>query len=133
MLEDEDNPLDQARFVEVYRAKNLAQAKMLQDLLEEKEIPVMLEGEMLQGVAGEVPMGWATLPRLLVEERQVDQAREILSQAEQGEMQRAGAGKVEKHGETENEDVCLSCGEPLGIRESQCPACGWSYGAGVED
>ena len=55
------------QFVEVYRARNAPQAHLLRGTLEEAGIAVRIEGELLQGLAGELPMGWASAPRVLVE------------------------------------------------------------------
>jgi hypothetical protein len=58
--------MSEDQFVEVYRAKNSPQAFALKQVLEEAGIRVVVENDLLQGVVGELPMGWATAPRIKV-------------------------------------------------------------------
>src|SRR5947208_11659602 len=55
------------RFVEVYRPRTAGKAHLIKNLLEEEGFTVLVENEYLQGVSGEIPGGWATCPRILVE------------------------------------------------------------------
>src|SRR6266702_1053881 len=64
------------KFVEIYRARNLPEAHSIRIALEESGIRVQIEGELLQGGVGDLPPGWATAPRILVEESQIAEARE---------------------------------------------------------
>ena len=70
------------RLVEVYRAKDSTQAHLFKSALEEAGIRVIVEGDLLQGALGEIPVGWSTAPQLKVEEPDAAKAREILEQLE---------------------------------------------------
>ena len=107
--------------VEVYRAGNGPVAYLLKGALEEAGIPVAIVGEMLQGAIGEVPAGWSTSLRVLVEHQDAERAREIVRQKEEAALARADAN------EGGDAVVCLSCGTPLREEEETCPVCGWSY------
>lgn len=123
----DENPLDESRFVEVFRAKDSPQAVILKQLLEDHDIPVMVEGELLQGVVGELPMGWSTSPKLLVEESHADAARELILGYEGQEIDRVRAEPDEDSSDADDENVCLSCGKAMSEVENKCAACGWSY------
>ena len=108
-------------FVEVYRARNLPEAHMMRMALEESGIRVQIEGELLQGAVGELPIGWVTAPRILVEESQIAAARQIIEALEiQG---RAGSNENERKEATR----CLACGKVMAEGETSCQSCGWSY------
>src|SRR5438093_11737970 len=70
------------KFVEVYRARNLPEAHSIRIALEESGIRVQIEGELLQGGEGDLPPGWETAPRILVEESQVAAEQKINVNAE---------------------------------------------------
>jgi hypothetical protein len=103
--------------VEVYRAKDAPAAHLLKSALEEAGISAIIEGELLQGALGEVPVGWSSSPRVLVNSGDAPGAREIIRQKE----------AVPADSSASLGDVCLSCGTPLGEEEETCPQCGWSY------
>jgi hypothetical protein len=108
-------------FVEVYRAKNLPQAHAIRISLEDLGIQVQIEGELLQGAIGELPIGWTTAPRILVEESQAGSAREIIDCIDAELMD------VPEE-EAENEVTrCLACGTVMADGTPKCPSCGWSY------
>jgi ribosomal protein L40E len=109
------------KFVEVYRARNLPEAHLMRMALEESGIRVRIEGELLQGAVGELPIGWVTAPRILVEESQIAEARQIIEKLEvQGG---AGSKEDEQAGATR----CLACGAEMAEGETKCRSCGWSY------
>ena len=110
--------------VEVYRARNTPAAYLLKGELEEAGIRAVIEGELLQGALGEIPMGWSTSPRILVESRDVPEACEIIRRSE-----KSSPGPGPKN--AENGSVCLSCGAPLSEDEETCLECGWTYQNGV--
>ena len=117
--------MDEQRFVEAYRAKNNPQALVLKQALEDAGIRATIENELLQGAVGDLPMGWATAPRIMVESRDLPRAREILERSE-----RAESTVPEDVDEAEQDrDLCLACGAPL-PEDGICPACGWSYKGG---
>src|SRR2546426_1458038 len=95
------------KLVEIYCPRNLPEAHTIRIALEEAGIRVLIEGELLQGVVGELPMGWDTAPRILVEESQVSAAREII--------ERANVRKRAEPHEGESADMtrCLACGHVM--------------------
>ena len=109
------------KLVEIYRARNLPEAHTIRIALEEAGVRVLIEGELLQGIVGDLPPGWNTDPRILVEESQVSAAREI--------MQRANLRRSAEPPEGESADVtrCLACGHVMDEVEVKCPSCGWSF------
>ncbi len=117
------------KFVEVYRARNLPEAHSIRIALEESGIQVQIEGELLQGGVGDLPPGWATAPRILVEESQVAAAQKIIETAEN---QAATRSEEEEPDELIR---CLACGKVMAEGETRCRACGWTYqgeGNGLE-
>ncbi len=109
------------KFVEVYRARNLPEAHLMRIALEEAGIRVRIEGELLQGAVGELPIGWVTAPRILVEESQIAEARPIIEKLEVQE----GPGSQED--EPAEATRCLACGAVIAEGETKCRSCGWSY------
>jgi ribosomal protein L40E len=117
--------MNEQRFVEVYRAKNNPQALAMKQALEDAGIRAAIENELLQGAVGELPMGWATAPRVMVESTDAFRARELLERLDRAEPT---APEVENGG---NEvATCLACGTRLPDDAASCPACGWSYKSG---
>ena len=114
---------NEPHYVEVYRARNIAQAHVLKGLLEGEGIPALVENDLLQGAVGDIPVGWATSPRVLVEAQNALRARAI---AEQFDASQAAS----RDQDVEDEARCLACGELLWEEEDRCRACGWSYGDG---
>ena len=110
--------MTEQNLVEVYRAKNSPQAHMLKAALEEAGISAVVEGDLLQGALGEVPLGWTSSPRVLVESADVPKALEIIRQSE--------TARTEAR-QSHHQVMCLSCGTPLDEDEDTCPECGWSY------
>lgn len=116
---------DDTRFVEIYRARSAGDAHLARIRLEESEIPVLLENELLQGVAGELPFGWPIAPRLLVPEENVDAAREALKDLGADEEPYVSTLAPDADERTD-QDECLACGHPLGD-EAVCAECGWTF------
>jgi hypothetical protein len=115
-MSDSEDP----RFVEVYRARTSAQAHVVRNMLEEAGIAATIDNDLLQGVSGEVVMGWPTAPRILVEESQAARARSLIERQEPADV-------PEDEEERDEAVKCLACGEPLPEDADVCPACGWSY------
>jgi membrane protease YdiL (CAAX protease family) len=111
------------KFVEIYRARNLPEAHSIRIALEESGIRVQIEGELLQGAVGDLPLGWVTAPRILVEESQIAAARRVIEQAR---------SKTVEANEGENDEAirCLACGKSIAEGETRCRSCGWSYQGG---
>jgi hypothetical protein len=74
--------MSEGRLVEVYRAKDSPQAHLLRSALEGAGIRALIEEDLLQGAVGEIPAGWATSPRIMVEERDAAHARALLERWE---------------------------------------------------
>jgi len=113
-------------FVELYRPRNLVQAEMFRLALEEAGIRSLVIGEYLQGVVGELPMGWNTSPRLLVEPDRAEDAAAVLMP-----LQKLQDDKRGQEPASPEESQCLSCGAAMGEADV-CPACGWTYAATAE-
>jgi len=114
------------KFVEVYRARNLPEAHSIRIALEESGIRVQIEGELLQGGIGDLPPGWTTAPRILVEESQIVAAREIIEKAHTVPgVSDSGYSQDDK--EPDEAIRCLACGKLMAEGETLCRACGWTY------
>src|SRR5438874_13812818 len=114
-------PVTDPKLVEVYRPRNLPEAHAIRIALEEAGIRVQIDNELLQGAVGELPMGWATAPRILVPEPQATEARTIMGRTE---VQARGQPAEDEQGEGTR---CLACGRVMAEAETKCPTCGWSY------
>lgn len=139
-------PITYLNLVEAYRASHPAQAHALRFALEEAGIRVVIQNEALQDAIGDIPGGWSSAPRIMVEESQLAAARAII---EHHERQSAGlkaheaaiamsaatlgiAGVALAPGAAaESKQVeaarCLACNAVMAESENTCPACGWSY------
>lgn len=63
---------------EVYRAQNLIQGGLIMALLKQSQIEAILEGDILASAGGELPLGWATAPQVMVLRKDFDKARQIV-------------------------------------------------------
>ena len=108
-------------FVEIYRPRNLMQAHAIRMALKDAGVDVRIEGELLQSAVGEIPLGWDTLPRIMVDSSQRNIAQEIVN--------RSDARKVaEPQGdETDETTRCLACGCEMTDTETTCASCGWTF------
>lgn len=109
---------DDTRLVEIYRARGLPDAHVLRLRLEDLGIPVLIENELLQGVVGELPLGWPTAPRVLVPEDQAEAARAVIE-----EHRSTLPPTSEQNGD---DTVCLACCAELSANGT-CEACGWTF------
>ncbi len=117
-----EEPIDP---VEVYRASGLADAHVLRLRLDAEGISAWVDNELLQGAAGDLPLGWAAAPRVMV-----------------ARSDEAAAGAVadrftrDRPQDPPGSLACLACLSPMGAADT-CPACGWSYrdgpGAGAAE
>lgn len=114
---------DEQGFVELYRLRNATQGELFRMALQDAGIRSLVVGDFVQGVIGVIPIGWNTLPRLLVEpERAAEAAALLLPLQEQQDS---------KSGETPsaaNDTKCLSCGADMGEADV-CSKCGWTFAA----
>jgi hypothetical protein len=113
MADDPNEP------VELYRARGADEAHALRAHLEAAGVQARVDGELLGGLVGEVPFGWATAPRLLVPRGRLEVAEAVLADFLGGAARRAGAGAG-------GDAACLACGADMGD-DPACRACGWSY------
>lgn len=105
--------------VEVYRAKSLPEAHAIRLRLADFGVSAIIDGEILQGLIGEMPHGWWTAPRIKVEESQAAAARIII---ENSELTFVAGDPV-----LFDDDCCLSCGLEMNKDVATCSSCGWSY------
>ena len=108
-------------FVEIYRPKNLMQAHAIRMALEDAGVDVRIEGELLQSAVGEIPLGWDTLPRIMVDSSQLNTAREIVERSD------ARAAAEPPGDETDERTRCLACGCEMAETETTCASCGWTF------
>lgn len=142
-------PLVNLKFVEAYRAAHPIQAHALRMALEEAGIRVIIENEALQGAIGDVPAGWSSAPKLMVEESQLAAARTIISQTDHSERANLGLKPHEtaialgaasfgilgvalapdgiEEPESPETTRCLACDAIMTESEATCPNCGWTY------
>ncbi len=110
--------------VEIFRAKNMAQAVLLKAALEEAGIRCAVENDPLDNAAGGLALGWSTDPRVMVESPDKARALEIAKEFDRDEVE-----GIEGTGRGEDTDTCLECGTVMPAGVKVCPACGWSYTA----
>jgi hypothetical protein len=106
--------------VELYRARGADEAYALRAHLEAAGVPARVDGDLLGGIAGEVPFGWVTAPRLMVPRGRLEVAEAVLA-----DFLGAAAGRAGPAG-GEGDEKCLACGAEMGD-ESVCRACGWTF------
>lgn len=116
--------MSELNLVEVYRAKNLPQAMLLQTALEEAGIRSTLDNEVLDGAPGDLALGWPTAPRIMVDSPDEASARRIAVQFDEVEIENAEAGERE-----DDAAACLECGKLMPAGTDICLDCGWSYGS----
>jgi hypothetical protein len=94
--------------VRIYRAQHLADAQLVQDLLEQDGIPVETRGISLMGLAGGIPIADA-MPTLWVVPHNVDRAQALIAALEQP---------------TEASPWTCGCGEDNDATFGSCWSCG---------
>jgi hypothetical protein len=111
----------------IYTAANTQQAHMLKNLLDDAGIASAVVNDGLQGVAGEVPFGWATLARVMVADGDASESLRIALafDATVVAAPRPGRGNPPEHsadddGTTVETAMCPDCGRP---RMAICPVC----------
>ncbi len=67
------------RFIEIVSGLDLASTYLLRGRIEEAGVETQLINENLLAGIGELPMGYATCPRILVREVDVQRAREAIA------------------------------------------------------
>lgn len=74
------------KVVELCSASNIVEAHSFCNLLEQEGIPARIVGDVLGNVAGGVPLGEPSTPRIWVRERDQRRARELLDQTPETEL-----------------------------------------------
>lgn len=140
----EDRPQDEPKVA--YIAASLEQAHIIRNVLEERGIRAVITNEALQFGVGELPMGYASAPRVVVAREDFDRARQIIegfdpsmSHEDQDadgvpddEYQLELDGDSDDEYDFDDEEIeeprhasrwprCPSCGRP---RHTSCPSCG---------
>ncbi len=75
--------MSDSQWVEIYRASDSQQAHLVRAALEDRGIRALIEGDLLQGALGGVPVGWSSAPRLLVPADDAVLARQFVAEWEQ--------------------------------------------------
>jgi len=76
--------VDNSQIVEVYAARDAVEAHAIRNELGHAEIEARVVGDMLRWVAGELPFGHHTAPRVWVREEDEERAREIIRRLSAG-------------------------------------------------
>ena len=74
--------MEEPAIVEIYTARDNIEAQFIRSLLEEAGIEVSVVGEGLRWLAGGLPLGQVTAPRLWVRREDVDRARKLIDDHE---------------------------------------------------
>lgn len=64
--------------VEIYSASNGAEAYLVKALLEQNDIPAVVQGDMLGAAAGGIPVGPSIAPTVSVAEADAQRARALV-------------------------------------------------------
>ena len=72
---------------------------------------------------------WASAPRILVFEDDLENARKLLIGLEELERQTVPSDQDEEESDDDADEqtICLACGQAIPPDEPQCAACGWSW------
>lgn len=97
------------------------QAHAIRMALEDAGVGVRIEGELLQSAVGELPLGWGTLPRILVDSSQLNAAREIVERLD------ARTAAEPPGDDADESNCCLACGREMDETETTCTSCGWTF------
>jgi hypothetical protein len=113
--------------VEVYAAKDSAEAYFVRNLLADAGIEAFVVGEALRTALGDVPIN-AAEPRVWVREIDEGRARPIIEAYQRRLIERTEAEFGPKPGAgiegPATEPFCYHCGQPVQFGQSPCPACG---------
>jgi hypothetical protein len=104
----------------VYSAANLQQAYLLRDMLIDEGISASIGNEALGGAIGELPMGPATAPQVLVPSEEFQTARQITLQWEAKTRRCAPHEPVIARQPERPWPTCPTCHQR---RLTSCPAC----------
>ncbi|HEV2969509.1 MAG TPA: DUF2007 domain-containing protein [Pirellulales bacterium] len=111
----------------IYTAASLPQAHVLRNVLEELGIPASITNDTIQFAVGDVPAGWPTSPRVVVDEQQAELARRVALEFDvAGRSSRLrDKGDDDSDSSADRETIawpmCPKCGRR---RVAICPFCG---------
>jgi hypothetical protein len=114
--------------VEVYAAKDLAEAHFVLNLLADAGVEATVVGEPLGAAVGELPPLVAT-PRVWVRAADSERSRPVVDEYRRHLTARAKGESMPSPGE---ESFCHHCGETVNTGLSRCPACGRDLDGGDE-
>lgn len=110
----------------IYSAASTQQAYLLKGLLEDSGIAATVVNDAIQLAGGELPLGWASAARVVVDADDAPRAREIASEFDQHPASEAGPDSEEVlpvEAERASWPECPVCQEP---RSARCTVCGES-------
>lgn len=114
-----------ADLVPIFTAANLMQAQLLRDALADEDIDAWIINDALSGAVGELPVGWASSPRVVVSRDDAETARAIALEFEKKPSSAPVAGAyVEPAESVVDADAwprCLMCAHR---RLAVCRFCG---------
>jgi len=110
----------------IYVASGTEQAHMLKDALLQQGIFAYVSNDALQVGVGDLPAGLPTAPRVVVEEQDAEEARQIALEFDAAMREAAHFEDDEDELEAEREEAarwpqCPHCNRP---RHTSCPICG---------
>lgn len=105
---------------QIYSARDDMVANFLKGLLEQEGIVVVIQGQMLEGAWGTMPVTSNSLPSLWVNEADVARATPIVEDYVKRELQHAEVGETPPQPTWK----CPNCGEMVEEQFDQCWNCG---------
>ena len=106
----------------VHIAGNVIEAHLCRQMLEDEGINARVDGAILSQARGELPLGEATNPSVIVSENDFEQARVLVLQMEEKLTAR----------DEENDWTCSHCNEPNPATFESCWKCSESREPAVE-
>ena len=112
--------MDPSSLIEIYAAENEQEAHIVRAWLADAGIESIVSGGELQQAGGELPLGFATAPRILASADMSDRARDLALEWEQA--------KNEAQAQQNEEWQCQDCGEINAASFEMCWNCFHSAG-----
>ena len=106
--------------IQAYVANSLAQAHLIKGFLDAEGIFAVVRGEHLQGIAGEIPVTFDTLPSIWVGDGDRERARELIDRALKSEL-------------VLEDWTCAECGEVVEGQFTECWQCGATRALGLTE
>ena len=100
----------------IYTAANLPEAHILRNTLDELGIHAAVINDAVQMAVGDLPAGWPTAPRVVVDEEQAELARRVALEFDA--IGRASRQQAEDDDEPERRGAAAAIAWPM------CPNCG---------